>query len=97
MSGYFVFKDGFIVKKSYKFENINQVVGPIDRLIRANIAVLILLTSFILSFEIFEFAIACGTSIYFFFTALTRWDPFYAVTFKVWNEYKDRLAIGGRF
>lgn len=85
------------MNKSYRFENINQVVGPIDRLIRANIAALILIVSFILSFDMFEFALACGATIYFFFTALTRWDPFYAIFFKIWHEYKDRLAMNGRF
>jgi len=85
------------MKHSLKDFNLNQVVGPIDRILRAAIAVFILLVAFILSFNIVELAQACGIVIYFFLTALTRWDPFYALFYKFKEEYKDNAAINGKF
>jgi len=83
--------------KNKRYENINQVVGPVDRLTRGAIAFIILVVSFTLPFTILEFAQMCGVTIYFFFTALTRWDPFYAVFYRLHQEYKDNAAINGRF
>jgi len=85
------------MRKIKKNENNNQVVGHIDRLTRGAIAFLILVISFTLPLSILEFAQMCGVTIYFFFTALTRWDPFYAVFYKLQQEYKDSAAINGRF
>jgi len=78
-------------------ENIEQVVGPIDRMMRAAIAFLIMVISFTLPFTIFEFAALCAVTLYFFFTALTRWDPIYAVFQLAWQNYKTNAAINGRF
>jgi len=80
-----------------KFISANQVVGPIDRLTRGAIGFVILITSFALPLTIFQFAQMCGLTIYFYFTALTGWDPFYAVFYKFWRNYKDNAAINGRF
>ncbi len=80
-----------------KFESANQIVGPIDRMIRGTIAFLVIVLSFTLPLTIFEFAAFCGVTIFFFFTALTRWDPFYAVVHLFWQNYKDNAAINGRF
>jgi len=85
------------MRKNKKIENSNQVVGPIDRLTRGAIAFIILVISFTLPLTIFEFAQMCGVTIYFFFTALTRWDPLYAIFYKLHQEYKDKSAIEGRF
>lgn len=85
------------MNKRPDFENIEHVVGPIDRMIRAAIAFLILVVSFTLPFTIVEFAALCGVTLYFFFTALTRWDPIYAVFQSAWQNYKDKAAISGRF
>lgn len=80
-----------------QLESFNQVVGPIDRMIRTAIAFMVLIVSFTLPFSIFEFASLCGVTLYFFFTALTCWDPFYAVVQLLWQSYKDKAAINGRF
>ena len=79
------------------FVSSNQIVGPIDRMIRGTIALMVLVTSFTLPLTIFEFAEFCGVTIYFFFTALTRWDPFYAIFYRFWQNYKDNAAMNGRF
>jgi len=81
-----------------KFVSTNQIVGPVDRILRGAIALMVIIISFTLPLTIFEFAQFCGVTIYFFFTALTRWDPFYAVFQKAWQNYKDNAAMNrGRF
>jgi len=36
-------------------------------------------------------------AIYSFITALSGWDPFYALFAKFWKQYKNSAAIRGRF
>jgi len=77
--------------------NANEVVGPVDRIVRAAIGFMILASSFALPLSIFEMTEMFIATIYLWLTGLTRWDPFYAVFYKVYHAYKTSSAIRGRF
>ena len=80
-----------------EYKDIKDLVSPIDRLTRATSGFLVFVISFILNFTIVDFFLMMLMAIYLFFTALSGWDPFYAVFMKLRQMYKDNSAINGRF
>ena len=84
-------------KNKSGYKDIKDLVSPIDRLCRATSGFLVFTISFILHFTIVEFFLMMLTAIYLFFTALSGWDPFYAVFMKFRQLYKDNSAMNGRF
>lgn len=85
------------MKYKKEFISRNQVVGPIDSMLRTVIGLVILVSSFVLSLSIFEMTELFGVTIYLWVTAITRWDPVYQVFYTLWDKYKTDAAIKGRF
>jgi len=82
-----------------KFQAANRylVVGPIDRLARAGLGLIILLFTYSLDLPILQFAILHGLVCFIWLTALTGWDPFYHIVKITWKAYRTRSGISGRF
>ena len=82
-----------------KFQIANQylVVGPIDRLLRGGIGLIILLFTYSLDLHILQFAGLHVVVCFIWLTALTGWDPVYYLVKKLWEAYKDNAAINGKF
>jgi len=80
-----------------EYQAIKDLVSPVGRMARATCAYLVLVLSFTLQFTIVELFLMMVAAIYFFFTALSGWDPFYALFAKFWKQYKNNAAIKGRF
>jgi len=75
----------------------NHVVGPIDRMFRAVIGLVVLITSFAFDLNIVEMTKLFCITIYFWLTGLTGWDPFYSLAYKAWHHFKTEYDISGRF
>lgn len=76
---------------------LKDLVSPVDRMARATSAYLVLVISFTLNFTIIDLFLMMVSAIYLFFTALSGWDPFYALFMKLRQSYKDNSAMKGRF
>lgn len=85
------------MKKKNEFISQNQVVGPIDCMLRSVIGLVIMVASFVLPLSIFDMTKLFGITIYLWVTGITRWDPFYLIVFTLWDKYKTDAAIKGRF
>jgi len=86
-----------LVKKPFDPKKINQIVGTVDRLIRFTIGFVILIIAYILNFSILHFAELHAITIYLWVSALTGWDPFYAISNQILKFYRTSAAINGRF
>ena len=85
------------MKNKKEFVTKNQVVGPIDCMLRTVVGLIIMVASFVLSLTIFEMTELLGVTIYLWVTAITKWDPFYLIFYSLWEKYKTDAAIKGRF
>lgn len=85
------------LKNEKAFISVNEVVGPVDRVVRAAVGLIILTASFTLQLSIFEMTEFFSVTIYLWLTGLTRWDPFYALFYKLFYAYKTNSAIKGKF
>lgn len=86
-----------MIGNKFQVDSRYLVVGPIDRLIRGGIGLLILLVTYKLHMTMDKFLILHVIVCFFWLTALTGWDPFYLLVKRVWEAYKDHAAISGRF
>ena len=86
-----------LISRRGEYKALKDLVSPVGRMARATCAYLVLVLSFTLSFTIVELFLLMVLTIYLFFTALSGWDPFYAVFMKLRQIYKDNSAISGRF
>ena len=84
-------------KNNVAFCKIKNTVGPIDRIFRGFIGLMILVISYSLDLAILDFAIMHIVSVYFWVTGLTGWDPFYAIAKTTWHNAKETMSINGRF
>ena len=79
------------------FYKIKNTVGPIDRIFRGFIGLMILITAYALNLTILDFAIFHIVTIYFWVTGLTGWDPFYALIKTTLQNIRESNSINGRF
>ncbi len=86
-----------MIGNKFQVDSRYLVVGPIDRMVRGGIGLIILLFTYGLHFTMAKFLFLHITAIFFWITGLTGWDPFYFAFKTAWGAYKDRRAINGRF
>ncbi len=84
-------------KNSVGFYRIKNTVGPIDRIFRGFIGLIILIICYSLNLPILDFAILHIITVYFWVTGLTGWDPIYAIVKTAWGNAKETMSINGRF
>jgi len=84
-------------KNSIGFYKVKNTVGPIDRILRGFIGLMILITTHSLNLTILDFALLHIITVYFWVTGLTGWDPVYALIKGAWGNAKDTMGINGRF
>jgi len=75
----------------------NNLVKPIDRIIRTMLGGLVLAYAYFIPMHILEFASLHVVTCYIWTTAMLAWDPFYAIVNLIWEKYKARLVDNGRF
>lgn len=82
-----------------KFQAANRylVVGPIDRMVRGGLGLIIFLFAYNLPLHILQFTGLLVLVCFIWLTALTGWDPIYYIVKSTWNAYQEKSAINGRF
>lgn len=86
-----------MIGNKFQVDSQYLVVGPIDRLLRGGIGLIILLFTYALHYTILEFAALHVLVCFIWLTAMTGWDPFYFIVKRAWSAYKDHAAMNGRF
>jgi hypothetical protein len=78
-------------------KSTSEIVGPIDRIFRFFIGLMILITAYVFDVHIVEFAVLHVICLYFWLSMLLGWDPFYGVIFKIRRFYLDHRGMNGNF
>ena len=86
-----------MIGNKFQVDSRYLVVGPIDRMVRGGIGLIILLFTYAVPMHILEFAGLHVVVCFIWLTGMTGWDPVYYLVKRLWEAYKDHAAINGRF